>query len=167
MLGGDEQKGEHEYNALYRITVVSNNEILYVGFSWLCKNCFKISFNCQNSHDWWQLKYLLFCSKTQMPVSFFVSLFKCYDITVLFTTWETCLKRYDFLISECLKAAGPYLAVIFPSGSCRHGSVAEARLAAFFRAPAWWTQLPSNRWTPPLSLHNQSTNFHCGFQIRR
>lgn len=130
-------------------------------------NCFKICFNCQNPHDLWQLKYWLFCSKTQMPISFFVSLFKCYDIIVLFTTREACLKRYDFLISEFLKASGPYLGVTFPSGFCRLGSAAEAWLAALCRAPAWWTQLPSNRRTPPLPLHNHSTQFPCGFQINR
>ena len=33
MSGGDEQKREHEYNTVYRVTAVSNNEILYLGFS--------------------------------------------------------------------------------------------------------------------------------------
>ena len=31
-MGGDEWKRENEYNALNRITVVSNNIMLYVGF---------------------------------------------------------------------------------------------------------------------------------------
>lgn len=71
-MGGDEQKREYEYNAANRITMVSNNIMLYVGFCDLVGIVLTSASTAKIPMTYDSLNICYFVSRKQMQASFFV-----------------------------------------------------------------------------------------------